>query len=84
MPAPVLQAEPPAPTPVEFTEPPPPPQKQTPRSEDVEEPMEQEETDHAALEVTSEAVSQVKHLNHQHHSWHPCRPVQEQIALADR
>ncbi|XP_026109059.1 symplekin [Carassius auratus] len=57
MPAPVLQAEPPAPTPVEFTEPPP-PQKQTPRSEEVEEPMEQEETDHAALEVTSEAVSQ--------------------------
>ncbi len=79
MPAPESQAKPPAPTPIVFTEPPPPQQQQQQQiparreEEEEEEPMEQGETDHAALEVKSEAASQVKH----YHSWHPCRPVQE-------
>uniref|UniRef100_A0A8C2DQ12 Symplekin n=1 Tax=Cyprinus carpio TaxID=7962 RepID=A0A8C2DQ12_CYPCA len=60
MPAPVSQAEPPAPTPVEFTEPPPAQQQQIPRREEVEEPMEpvQELTNDFNLqqvEVTEEA-----------------------------
>ncbi|XP_016141421.1 symplekin-like [Sinocyclocheilus grahami] len=62
MPAPVSQAEPSAPTPIVFTEPPPPQQQQQiparREEEEEEEPMEQRETDHAALEVTSEAASQ--------------------------
>uniref|UniRef100_A0A8C2DYL1 Symplekin n=1 Tax=Cyprinus carpio TaxID=7962 RepID=A0A8C2DYL1_CYPCA len=80
VPAPVSQAEPPAPAPIVFTEPPPPQQQQQQiparREEEEEQSMEQGETDHAALEVTSEAALQVKH-HHHHYSWHPCRPVQE-------
>ncbi|XP_016403012.1 putative uncharacterized protein DDB_G0294196 isoform X2 [Sinocyclocheilus rhinocerous] len=64
MPAPVSQAEPPAPTPIVFTEPPPQQQQRQQilarREEEEEEPMEQRETDHAALEVTSEAASQME------------------------
>lgn len=79
MPAPELRAESPAPTPIVFTEPPPPQQQQQipTRREEEEEPMEQGETDYTALEVKSEAASQVKHYHHHHHLWHPCRPVQE-------
>ncbi|XP_016337879.1 symplekin-like isoform X2 [Sinocyclocheilus anshuiensis] len=63
MPAPVSQVEPPAPTPIVFTEPPPTQQQQqipARREEEEEEPMEQREMDHAALEVTSEAASQME------------------------
>lgn len=66
MPAPESLAEPPAPTPIVFTEPPPPQQQQqipARREEEEEEPMEQGETDHAALEVTSEAASQQKEVS---------------------
>ncbi|XP_042580804.1 symplekin-like isoform X1 [Cyprinus carpio] len=62
VPAPVSQAEPPAPAPIVFTEPPPPQQQQQQiparREEEEEQSMEQGETDHAALEVTSEAALQ--------------------------
>lgn len=63
MPTPVSQAEPPAPTPIVFTEPPAPqqqaPQQQIPaRREEVEEPMEQEETAQSTLEDSSEEALQ--------------------------
>lgn len=79
MPTPVSQAEPPAPTPIVFTEPPAPqqqaPQQQIPaRREEVEEPMEQEETAQSTLEDSSEEALQVKSYHHHH------RPVQECIA----
>ncbi|KAG1957512.1 symplekin isoform X2 [Pimephales promelas] len=64
MPVPVSQAEPPAPTPIVFTEPPaPPPQQlqQIPvRREEVEEPMEQEETAQSTLEDSSEEALQME------------------------
>lgn len=73
MPAPVPQAEPPAPTPIVFTEPPAPPQQIPVRREvEVEEPMEQEEPAYSSLEVSSEAALQVKLYNHHH-----CGPIQE-------
>lgn len=72
MPAPVPQAEPPAPTPIVFTEPPAPPQQIPARREEVEEPMEQEEIAHSTLVVSSEAALQVKLYNPHH-----CGPVQE-------
>ncbi|XP_051538345.1 symplekin-like isoform X1 [Myxocyprinus asiaticus] len=53
---PVAQAEPPAPAPVAFTEPV--PQLTPPGREEVEEPMEQEETAHDDQEDASEAASQ--------------------------
>lgn len=65
MPTPVSQAEPPAPTPIVFTEPPAPqqqaPQQQIPaRREEVEEPMEQEETAQSTLEDSSEEALQME------------------------
>ncbi|XP_051538353.1 symplekin-like isoform X2 [Myxocyprinus asiaticus] len=55
---PVAQAEPPAPAPVAFTEPV--PQLTPPGREEVEEPMEQEETAHDDQEDASEAASQME------------------------
>lgn len=57
---PVPQEEPPAPAPVAFTEPEP---EVIPSRREVDEPMEQEETANAVLEVTPEPASQVFSLN---------------------
>lgn len=56
VPVQVPQEEPPAPAPVAFTEPVP---EHIPSRKEVEEPMEQEETSRAVLEVTPEPTSQV-------------------------
>ncbi|XP_056601871.1 symplekin isoform X2 [Triplophysa dalaica] len=54
---PVPQEEPPAPAPVAFTEPEP---EVIPSRREVDEPMEQDETAHAVLEVTPEPASQME------------------------